>query len=167
MGPEATWDTVHEELPRHAWAHFGCHAVQNFDEPLSSRLTLHDRDPTVADLTELPRSATEFAMLAARTTAADGSLVRDEWVSLAAALMHAEYQAVIGTLWPVPDGPRRPGRVRGATPVRRGVAGRRGRRCRAVEVAPGAHALHRALLRERARRPGHPSAWVSFVHYGV
>ncbi|MEV6962786.1 hypothetical protein AB0M97_27165 [Streptomyces sp. NPDC051207] len=30
-----------------------------------------------------------------------------------------------------------------------------------------AHALHRALLRERDRLPDHPSAWVSFVHYGV
>jgi len=197
VGPQATWDTVHEELPRHAWAHFDCHAVQNFDEPLTSRLTLYDRDLTVADLTELPRSATEFALLAACTTAAGGSLVRDEWVSLAAALMYAEYQAVIGTLWPVPDGPTAriardvyaallpsaeesphdegtdaaPSRWRRLLRRLFPFTGRRtaSKPSRTVDLdaVHSAHALHRALLRERARRPDHPSAWVSFVHYGV
>lgn len=201
VGSEATWNKVHEELPRHAWAHFDCHAVQNFDEPLTSRLSLHDRDLTVADLTELPGSSTEFALLAACTTAAGGSLVRDEWVSLAAALMYAEYQAVIGTLWPVPDGPTaRIARdvyaelippveeplssehtdaasskwrrfLRRLLPFagRRSVAPKPPLSSRTVDLNAfdSAHALHRALLRERDRRPDHPSAWVSFVHYGV
>ncbi|WP_180268774.1 CHAT domain-containing protein [Streptomyces sp. Ru87] len=200
VGSDATWDKVHEELPRHAWAHFDCHAVQNFDEPLTSRLSLHDRDLTVADLIELPGSSTEFALLAACTTAAGGSFVRDEWVSLAAALMYAEYQAVIGTLWPVPDGPtaRIARDVYAALipPVEEPLTSehtratsskwRRFLRCllpfpRHRSAAPNprpsrtvdlnafdsAHALHRALLCERARRPDHPSAWVSFVHYGV
>lgn len=200
VGSEATWDKVHEELPHHAWVHFDCHAVQNFDEPLTSRLSLHDRDLTVADLIELPGNSTEFALLAACTTAAGGSLVRDEWVSLAAALMYAEYQAVIGTLWPVPDGPT----ARIARDVyavlippaeeplnsedtdatspkwrrflRRilSFAGRRSApkppwssRTVDLNAINSADALHRALLRERDRRPDHPSAWVSFVHYGV
>lgn len=105
VGPEATWDNVREALPQHAWTHFDCHAVQSLDEPLKSHLSLHDRALTVADLAELPNNSAEFALLAACTTAAGGSLVRDEWVSLAAALMYSEFQAVIGTLWPVPDGP--------------------------------------------------------------
>jgi hypothetical protein len=197
VGSEATWAKVHEELPRHAWAHFDCHAVQNFDEPLTSRLSLHDRDLTVADLTELPRGSAEFALLAACTTAAGGSLVRDEWVSLAAALMYAEYQAVIGTLWPVPDGPtariardiyaalippaeepRSSGHSDATSSkwrrfLRRLLlfAGRRSTepKPRTVDINPidTAHALQRALLRERDRCPDHPSAWVSFVHYGV
>jgi len=201
VGSEATWDKVHQELPRHAWAHFDCHAVQNFDEPLTSRLSLHDRDLTVADLTELPGSSTEFALLAACTTAAGGSLVRDEWVSLAAALMYAEYQAVIGTLWPVPDGPTAriardvyaaliprveeplSGEHTDATVSKwrrflRRLLPFAGRRSAApkppwpsstvdLNAAGSAHALHRALLRERNRRPDHPSAWVSFVHYGI
>lgn len=201
VGSEATWAKVHEELPRHAWAHFDCHAVQNFDEPLTSRLSLHDRDLTVAELAELPNRSTEFALLAACTTAAGGSLVRDEWVSLAAALMYAEYQAVIGTLWPVPDGPT--ARIArdvyaaliphpeeplssehtGATSSkwrrflrrlllfagRQSTALKRPWSPRTVDLNAfdSAHALHRALLRERDRRPDHPSAWVSFVHYGV
>ncbi|MGK5638624.1 CHAT domain-containing protein [Streptomyces sp. URMC 126] len=201
VGSEATWDKVREELPRHAWAHFDCHAVQNFDEPLTSRLSLHDRDLTVADLTELPGNATEFALLAACTTAAGGSLVRDEWVSLAAALMYAEYQAVIGTLWPVPDGPtariardvyaalippaeepRSSERTDAASSKWRRFLRRllpfAGRRSSApkppglfrtvdLNAFDSARALQRALLRERDRRPDHPSAWVSFVHYGV
>jgi CHAT domain-containing protein len=98
VGPEATWDEVCKALPQHAWTHIDCHAVQSLDEPLKSHLSLHDRPLTVADLAELPSNGAEFALLAACTTAAGGSLVRDEWVSLAAALMYSEFQAVIGTL---------------------------------------------------------------------
>lgn len=199
VGPEATWDEVRKALPQHAWTHIDCHAVQSLDEPLKSHLSLHDRPLTVADLAELPSGEAEFALLAACTTAAGGSLVRDEWVSLAAALMYSEFQAVIGTLWPVPDGPtariaqdiyaeliplpaeRTPDRPTAKPPMWRRFV----RRLRKLFTGSGqespepasrrvdlnarrsAHALRRALLSERARRPDHPSAWVSFVHYGV
>nr|WP_239134969.1 CHAT domain-containing protein [Streptomyces sp. SID12488] len=199
VGPEATWDEVRKALPQHAWTHIDCHAVQSLDEPLKSHLSLHDRPLTVADLAELPSGEADFALLAACTTAAGGSLVRDEWVSLAAALMYSEFQAVIGTLWPVPDGPTAriaqdiyaeliPLPAEGTTdrttakpPMRRRLV----RWLRRLITSSGqesqepasrrvdlnsrrsAHALRRALLSERARRPDHPSAWVSFVHYGV
>ncbi|MFC5218405.1 CHAT domain-containing protein [Streptomyces coerulescens] len=160
-GPEATRARVRDALPKHAWTHFDCHAEQDLDDPLRSRLSLHDDPLTLTDLIELPSSQAEFAFLAACATAAGGELVHDEWISLAAALMYSEFQAVIGTLWPVYDSP--------TARITRNVYDR----LAAEEERPllshvrSAHALQAALREERLRLPEHPSAWVSFVHYGV
>ncbi len=170
-GADATRAGVGAALTEHAWTHFDCHAVQNLDEPFESHLSLHDEPLTVSDLADISSARAEFAFLAACTTAAGGDLVRDEWISLAAALMYSEFQAVIGTLWPVPDGPT----ARIAQDVYSELVPRTARRAFRLRRAPApgldtsrsAHALRLALLRERGRRPHHPTAWVSFVHYGV
>ncbi|MFH8407048.1 CHAT domain-containing protein [Streptomyces sp. NPDC018019] len=167
-GADATRDRVRSALPEHAWAHFDCHGVQDLDEPLKSHLALGDEPLTVSDLADLCCARAEFAMLAACTTAAGGDLVRDEWISLAAALMYAEYQSVIGTLWPVADAPT--ARIAQSVyehllPVPKPL-GRLFARP-ALRYAAGADALRLAVREERSRRPRHPSAWVSFVHYGV
>lgn len=164
-GPKATRARVSAALPRHVWTHFDCHAVQNLNEPLNSHLALHDGPLTVSDLADLPTARAEFAFLAACTTGTGGNQVRDEWVSLTAALMYAEFPTVIGTIWPVPDGPT----ARIAQGVYDRLIPRRRWRFRLPLTSPQlrAHALHAALLDERKRHPDHPSAWVSFVHYGV
>lgn len=75
--------------------------------------------------------------------------------------MHSEFQTVIGTLWPVPDGP--------TSRIAQDVYGRLsgGPGPSPFDPTKSAAALRDALVAERSRRPDHPSAWVSFVHYGV
>ncbi|SEQ84246.1 CHAT domain-containing protein [Streptomyces radiopugnans] len=160
-GPEACHGRVGAALQEHAWAHFDCHAVQDPDDPLQSHLSLHDRPLTVSDLADLPMAQAEFGFLAACATAAGGALVLDEWISLTAALMYSEFQTVIGTLWPVPDAPT----ARIARDVYERLLTSPGRPL--FDHTGSAAALRDALVAERARRPDHPSAWASFVHYGV
>lgn len=160
-GPDATYAQVTDALPKHAWAHFDCHAIQDLDAPLQSHLSLHDRPLTISDLAGLPFTQAEFAFLAACTTAAGSNLVHDEWISLAAALMYLGFQAVIGTLWPVPDSPT----ARIGQDIYDHLIDRDGN-SRLVHTR-SASAIHQAILNERIRCPDHPSAWVSFVHYGV
>ncbi|MFI6086224.1 CHAT domain-containing protein [Streptomyces sp. NPDC051217] len=167
---EATHARVSEALLKNPWTQFDCHAVQDLGEPLKSHLVLHDQPLTVSDLADLPFSQAEFALLAACTTAVGGDLVRDEWISLAAALMYSGFQSVIGTLWPVPDGPT----ARIAESVyehlmrkRRGGPVWQFFRRPTLDHARSAEALRLAVLKERRNRPDHPSAWASFVHYGV
>lgn len=169
MDTDATHAKVSKALPQHAWTHFDCHAVQDLNEPLKSHLVLHDKPLTVSDLADLPFAHAEFAVLAACTTAAGGESVRDEWVSLTAALMYSEFQSVIGTLWPVPDGPS--ARITQSLYTALIRVPRRwplpGFARRTLSHANSADALRLAVLAERANRPDHPSAWVSFVHYGI
>lgn len=168
LDADATHAKVSEALPKHAWTHFNCHAVQDLREPLKSHLVLHDKPLTVSDLADLPIARAKFAVLAACTTAAGGELVRDEWISLTAAL-YPGFQSVIGTLWPVPDGPT----ARITQSVYESLSRVPRRRPLSWLLRPalsnsnGADALRLAVLAERAERPDHPSAWVSFVHYGV
>ncbi|URN14711.1 MULTISPECIES: CHAT domain-containing protein [Streptomyces] len=160
-GPEACHGRVGAALQEHAWVHFDCHAVQDPGDPLRSHLSLHDRPLTVSELADLPTARAEFGFLAACATAAGGTLVLDEWIHLTAALMHSEFQTVIGTLWPVPDGP--------TSRIAQDVYGRLsgGPGPSPFDPTKSAAALRDALVAERSRRPDHPSAWVSFVHYGV
>ncbi|MTE17629.1 CHAT domain-containing protein [Streptomyces sp. TRM43335] len=160
-GPEACHDRVGAALREHVWAHFDCHAVQDPDDPLQSHLSLHDRPLTVSDLADLPTARAEFGFLAACATAAGGTLVLDEWVSLTAALMYSDFQTVVGTLWPVPDTPT----ARVARDVYEQLLNGPGQS--QLTHTSSALALRNALVAERARRPDHPSAWVSFVHYGI
>lgn len=157
-GKAVTRTTVETELGRHAWAHFDCHGVQDLDHPFQGGLVLHDRTMTVADLAGIRHDRAEFAFLAACTTAIGGTRVPDEAITLTAALQHAGYQNVIGTLWAVPD--------RSTARIARSVYG---------DLVPdgrlwpskSARALHDAVREERARLPRHPSAWVPFLHVGL
>lgn len=157
-GKAVTRTSVGTELRRHMWAHFDCHGVQDLNSPFQGGLVLHGQTLTVADLAGIRHDRAEFAFLAACTTAIGGAHIPDEAITLTAALQHAGYQNVIGTLWEVPD--------RAAARIARSVYDHL--------VGDGqlwpsrsAHALHRAIREERARRPRHPSAWVPFLHVGL
>jgi hypothetical protein len=155
---DATWRTVHEALERHAWAHFDCHGIQDLDEPFDSGLVLHDRVLTIGDLARFGGRRSEFAFLAACTTALPGARMPDEMISLTSALQYTGYQHVIGTQSPVPD--RSAARVAMSLYDALASGG-------ALRPDGSARVLRDAVLEERVRRPDHPSSWVSFVHVGI
>jgi CHAT domain-containing protein len=112
----------------------------------------------VADLAGIRYDRAEFAFLAACTTAIGGSRVPDEAITLTAALQHAGFQNVIGTLWTVPD--RSTARITRSVYDALALDGQ-------LWPTKSASALHHAVREERARRPRHPSAWVPFLHVGL
>jgi tetratricopeptide (TPR) repeat protein len=154
-GPAATWEAVRAELPGHGWVHFSCHADTDLDDPSRGRVLLYDRPLSVADIAE-GRYRGEFAFLSACKTAAGGSALPDEAITLAAALHYTGYRHVIGTLWSVHD--RTAADVAAAVYADLTSAG-------TFEPARAAHALHRAVRRLRAA--GKPlTRWTPFTHTG-
>jgi tetratricopeptide (TPR) repeat protein len=101
-GPAATCAAVREQLPRHRWAHFSCHADQDFADPSHGGILLHDRKLTIEDIGQ-GRYHGDFAFLSACHTATGGAAVPDEAITLAAALHFTGYRHVIATQWSVYD----------------------------------------------------------------
>ncbi|MEU5993645.1 CHAT domain-containing protein [Spirillospora sp. NPDC047418] len=157
-GGAAIRESVEAQLPRHTWTHFDCHGVQDLEVPFESGLVLRDGFLTVSDLTRLRNERAEFAFLGACVTAAIGTALPDEVITLTSALQCAGYPAVIGTLSSVPDSTT----ARIAQSVYTDLTGSGG-----MAATGSAHALNNAVREERTRRPHHPSAWVSFLHLGL
>ncbi|WP_261561506.1 CHAT domain-containing protein [Frankia tisae] len=153
----ATRHAVRAALGSHSWVHFSCHGTQDLADPSSGGLALHDGVMTVVDVARLRRRG-EFAALSACKTATGGVELADETITLAAALHHAGWRHVVGTLWSVYDGSA-------TTAVFRAVYG---------EVTAGgaprtdgiAGALRRAVVALRDNHRGEPSVWTPFTHTG-
>lgn len=97
---------VLECLPKHAWAHFACHAYTDLKFPTRSALLLPDHQSdalTVLDLVGLRLPDAHLAYLSACTTARGAADYLDEPIHLAAAALLAGYRHVIATLWPLAD----------------------------------------------------------------
>jgi hypothetical protein len=152
----ATMSAVRAELPSHRWAHFSCHGEQNLLAPSMGGLRLRGGTLTVADLSAQAHDG-EFAFLAACQTAAGGTALPNEAISLAAALHYAGYRHVLATLWSVYD--------RAAAEVTRMVY---------ADLAPSgqlvparsARALHTAVRHLRDTKRTTPSWWIPFIHIG-
>lgn len=154
----ATRERIVEELPRHTWAHFACHAVTDRETPSRGRLLLHDHrlhPLTVADVSGLDLGRLELAYLAACGSAQTGLRHADEAIHLASSFQLAGFSQVIATLWPVADRFAQTF----ATDVYRQLAKDGGGRA-------SARAVHRATLNARDLYPNLPGLWASHVHFG-
>jgi tetratricopeptide (TPR) repeat protein len=154
-GERAGRTRVLDELPRHAWAHFACHAISDVEDPSASGLILIEGEQNPLLLPEIERlrlPSAAFACLAACDTVGISSLP-NEALHLTSAFHLAGYSSVVGTLWSVSD--------------------RISSRCMSefyqhvlVGGEPIAVALHRMVRGLRARWPRYPSVWAAFVHTG-
>jgi tetratricopeptide (TPR) repeat protein len=154
----ATRDRLVEELPRHSWAHFACHAVTDQDAPSRGRLLLHDhrlRPFTLADVSALDLGRPELAYLSACGSARTGFRHADEAIHLASSFQLAGFSQVIATLWPVFDRFA----LAFATDVYQQLAKDGGGRA-------SARAVHRATLNARTLYPSLPGLWAGHVHVG-
>jgi CHAT domain-containing protein len=95
--------------------------------------------------------------LSACETALGGVKGLDEAISVAAAMWHAGWRHIIGTVWSVPD--------RSAAKVARAVY-RDLVTDGVLDASAAAHALHHVVRTMRDSSPGHPSAWAPFIHLG-
>ncbi|MEV4969818.1 CHAT domain-containing tetratricopeptide repeat protein [Streptomyces scopuliridis] len=166
-GPEmltdatATHSAVVSALPRHAYAHFACHALGDLDRPSGSRLVLHDhteRPLTVRDLARLRLPSVRLAYLSACDTLRTSPELADEAVHIVSALQIAGFPHVVGSLWHVDD-------TIGAG-VAQGVYEALSTGDGALDVDRTAEALHATVCALRDTYPRTPSLWACQVHAG-
>jgi CHAT domain-containing protein len=98
----ATVDLVLHHMRNYRWVHFACHATQNVKEPTSSHFRLHNGTLDLAQIMKETFNG-DLAFLSACETATGDETLLEESVHLAAGMMMAGYQAVIGTLWSIND----------------------------------------------------------------
>lgn len=157
----ATHSAVVSALPRHAYAHFACHALGDLERASGSRLVLHDhteRPLTVRDLARLRLPSVQLAYLSACDTLLTSPELADEAVHIVSAFQMAGFPHVVGSLWHVDD-------EIGAD-VALSVYDTLSRGDGTLDVARTAEALHRAVLSLRATYPHTPSLWACQVHAG-
>jgi CHAT domain-containing protein len=101
---QATRDRIIEELGKAQIAHFACHALTNWLDPLESGLLLaSDSWLTVRDLSEMQLGAVRLAALSACETGIIGLRLPDEVVSLPSSLLKAGFAGVLASMWEVED----------------------------------------------------------------
>ncbi|MGR3937458.1 CHAT domain-containing protein [Streptomyces sp. BRA346] len=156
LGADATPEAVLAALRNAPYAHLACHGSYDPEDPSAGGLLLHGGELTVHDLTTQRLDEAEFAYLSACHTAAPGTALVDEVITLASAFQLCGYRHVIGSLWTLKDAitPALARDTYGALGTARSMAG-------------SAHALHRAVQRLRAeRRYARPLFWASMIHIG-
>jgi CHAT domain-containing protein len=99
----ATRDAVVDAISRVALVHLACHGVSDPADPMRSRLLLAREDLRLSELLGLRTDQLRLVVLSACQTAATDQHLPGESLSLAAGIVAASADAVIGSLWPVPD----------------------------------------------------------------
>lgn len=169
-GEPPTKRRVLEQLKERAIVHFACHGEHHVADPASSRLLLHDHSEhplNVAAFTTIDLSHVELAYLSACDTAS-GQIshdLLDEAMHLTTALQLAGFPHVVGTQWMVNDViARNIARDFYTDLLAAGTSVSDSERCFDSERC--AHALRKAVLRQRNRYPGKPHVWAAHVHAG-
>jgi CHAT domain-containing protein len=157
QGADASRQAVSDALDDRRWVHFACHGMQDLNDPSRGGVLLADGILTIAEIGGGRNDQGEFACLSACKTAIGGVSALDEAITLVAALQHAGWRHVIGTLWSVWDtaavdvtASLYPLLVSNGT-------------FRPDKAAP---ALHHAVRELRDRTPSQPSMWAPFLHAG-
>lgn len=160
-GAAATHSAVVSALPRHAYAHFACHALGDPERPSDSLLALHDhveRPLTVRSLARLRLPEARLAYLSACDTLRTSPELADEAVHIVSAFQMAGFPHVVGSLWQVVDGI--------GADVTRGVYEALHTGDGVLDVDRTAQALHATVRTLRDTYPVTPSLWACQVHAG-
>ncbi|MEB3964825.1 CHAT domain-containing protein [Streptomyces kunmingensis] len=157
----ATHSAVVSALPRHAYAHFACHALGDLERASGSRLVLHDHTEhplTVRDLARLRLPSVRLAYLSACDTLRTSPELADEAVHIVSAFQMAGFPHVVGSLWHVDDEIGAEVALSVYATLHRGDG--------TLDVARTAEALHHAVRTLRDTYPRTPSLWACQVHAG-
>ena len=83
--------------------HLACHARQNTTSPLKSSIYLHDGPLELSEVMKKKLPGSDFAFLSACQTSTGNQSLPEEVVHLAAGMLAAGYQSIVGTLWSIID----------------------------------------------------------------
>jgi tetratricopeptide (TPR) repeat protein len=156
----ATRHAIIRELGHHQWFHASCHGTQTLADPAAGGLVPHDWDTNgLVGITDLTPHHTggQFAFLSACKTATGGVTSLDEAITIAAAMHHAGWQHVIGTIWTIWDD--------AALTITASIYPQLVTDD-VLDPTHSAHALHQATRELRNAHPHQPSAWAPFIHTG-
>jgi CHAT domain-containing protein len=99
----ATKDALLQEMGKYPWIHLACHAFQHPTDATKSGFLLHDTTLELMDVIKQSFSHTELAVLSACQTATGDNMLPEEVIHLAAGMLMAGYESVVGTMWSVGD----------------------------------------------------------------
>ena len=99
VGLKTSIDDVLSELATATVAHFACHGVQHFTNPLDSALILYRDRLTVSKLMENRIQNASLVFLDACFTASGSQELPDEAIHLASAMLFVGFRGAIATLW--------------------------------------------------------------------
>ncbi|MFF2995327.1 CHAT domain-containing protein [Streptomyces sp. NPDC057950] len=162
LAEDAVRRSVLDALPRHAWAHFACHAVGALSGAAAGHVVLHDHATaplTLSDIARLRLPEAELAYLSACETTSGRREFADEALHITGAFHMAGFTHVVGTLWAVADD----------TSLE--VSERFYAAFDPAHPFPGhtAHALREAVREIRENVEGvreNPSLWAPYIHVG-
>ena len=157
VGEAAAVDQVVTDMPRHRYAHFACHGVQDMGHPSTGTLLLHDGPLTLSRIAELQLRDADLVFLSACQTALGGARLADESISLAAAFQLAGYRHVIATMWTIADQPA----PQLADDFYAALC-----TDQRPSLSLTSYALHTAVRRLRATCTDRPTVWAHYIHVG-
>ena len=173
-GATATVSQVKQEMNTCSWVHFACIAAQNIEDPLKSRMYLHDGPLELLEITRLRIPQCKFAFLSVCQSAMGDKKLPDEVVHLAAGMLAAGCHGVVGTMWSIKDNSG----AMVAEPFYEYLAAQRDNNesdggslgNRELDSSRAAYALHHAVQQFRKRTGDTERGlleWVPYVHFGL
>ena len=156
--------TVEEvlDLMKHAdWVHFSCHGIQDSTNPIESGLCLADkRRMKVSDMLALSRPRHGgLAFLSACQTAMGNERLPDEAIHIAAGMLFAGFEGIVGTMWSISDSL--------APVVASEVYERLFGNGKMPDHREAAQALHEAIECVRRSSSASFEEWILFIHVGL
>lgn len=156
---EATVAAVLQNMNDCNWVHLACHGVQDNKSAIDSAFHLIDGPLTLREIMKQSFSHTELAVLSACQTATGDKTIPEEAVHLAAGMLMAGYQSVVGTMWRIRDNDA-PILAKKFYSYLISEGGR--------DSANAAYALHYAVAHLRSVRGENDFAgWVPYIHLGI
>lgn len=166
-GEEATTSRTGDALKSHQWVHFACHALQNAANRLQSGFYLQDGQLQLMQIIRQQLPNAEFAFLSACQTSVGDEKLSNEAVHLAAGMLAAGFQGVVGTMWSIGDehAPKIADYFYSylLEQKRGGGSGR-------LESRAAAFALDDAIRKIRSELGDNEQSfltWVPYIHYGL
>ena len=144
--------------------HLACHASQDTTSPLKSSIHLHDGPLELSEIVKINLTDSDLAFLSACQTSTGDKNLPEEVVHIAAGMLAAGYQSVVGTMWSISDkhGPDIAESFYESLLDDGGGGG-----SEIVDGAKAARALHRAVGRFRENNSDSLHVWVPYIHIGI
>ncbi|TFK39129.1 CHAT domain-containing protein [Crucibulum laeve] len=153
---KATCNNVLENMTVAHIVHLACHGT-SMNDPLESSIILYDGSLKVDKLMRTPFPDAKLVFLSACQTAQINPSEPDEYIHIAAAMLFAGFESVIGTMWSINDGD---------APIVAKSFYQNLIKDGKIDFSNTSLALHNAIKDLRASGSS-PLQWVPFVHIGM